>query len=104
MLLLSCKTLIATEYFPYLDGIPIIDSCEILPQYTIILDHPDGKIIEYYCQARKPFSEIQQFYANILPNLGYEKVNNLQYIRTNTIITLDFMPSNAIVSFKSAPR
>tara|TARA_A100001015_G_scaffold253653_1_gene293979 strand:+ start:1105 stop:1479 length:375 start_codon:yes stop_codon:yes gene_type:complete len=98
-----------TENISFVDGIsdlPLFKSMENVNENLVIFDTNEGRIVRTEIVGRVNLSEANDFYSTILPNLGWTKTNENQYIRENEVLSVVFLQekNNILIKFNIAPN
>lgn len=64
----------------FIDDIPVMDSMNIEPELSFSFDSPSGRVIILIATSSDDKELITQFYSQVMPQLGWEVVDN-QYRR-----------------------
>ena len=98
-----------TENISFVDGIsdlPLLKSMQNVNENLVIFDTNEGRIVRTEIVGRVKLSEAYEFYSAILPNLGWIKINENQYIRENEVLSVVFLKekNNILIKFNIAPN
>ena len=79
---------------------------ENVNENLVIFDTNEGRIVRTEIVGRVNLSEANDFYSTILPNLGWTKTNENQYIRENEVLSVVFLQekNNILIKFNIAPN
>jgi len=61
----------ATGYFEALADLPIAPGLAERPDEALVFDKPDGRIVEVVATGVTPMAEVEEFYKQVLPALGW---------------------------------
>jgi hypothetical protein len=61
----------ATGYFEALADLPIAPGLAERPDEALVFDKPDGRIVEVVAFGAAPMAEVEEFYKQVLPALGW---------------------------------
>jgi hypothetical protein len=79
-------------FFTTLNDVPLMAGLTELPDETLIFDKPEGRIVETAAVTDRTgpsAADIEAFYAQTLPHLGWRQVAKGQYLRQNEVLRLD---------------
>lgn len=66
---------VALEYAVGLDDMPLMPGLNPLPGEGVVFDQPDGRFVESLAQGSVAEGAVRDFYAAVLPQLGWEASN-----------------------------
>lgn len=106
-LLFSASTAYAGDaYFEALYDVPIMKGLEEVKEQAMLFDKPGGRIASVVAvsKAVNP-AEIEAFYAESLPQLGWKKTAVNQYVRDEDKLVLELVkrPPVTVVHFTLSP-
>ncbi|MFN3700476.1 MAG: hypothetical protein ACK4VI_03025 [Alphaproteobacteria bacterium] len=68
-----------TAFFSALQDVPVMEGMQELPDYTLVFDKPEGRIIEtlavYNTDSTADSETIRAFYQSALPQFGWHRVS-----------------------------
>ena len=94
------------QYLNILPDIPVMEGLNIVPDSTVTFDKPDGRIAESaYFSETITAEDINAFYNEVLPQLGWVMDDQSRFIREQDQLTFYVFQSNheAIIEFSVAP-
>lgn len=94
-------------FFEALYDVPVMDGLEELKDQAVLFDKPDGKIASVVAASKSLNApQIEAFYAKTLPQMGWRKTNNNQYIRADEQLAMDISVQKTltIVQFTLSPH
>ncbi len=93
-----------SAFFETLYDVPVMDGIVEIPDMALTFDKPNGRIAQAGAQTGKHSNaEIQGFYAQILPQLGWRKVGEGHYTREGESLVISFERAKT-VKFLLKPR
>lgn len=105
-LFLSPCALAADAYFEALYDVPIMAGLEEVKEQAMLFDKPGGRIASVVAVSKTVGSaDIQGFYDQSLPQLGWKKTSQNQYVRGEDLLVLELVrrPPVTIVHFTLSP-
>lgn len=93
-------------FFEALYDVPVMPGLEELKDQAVLFDKPDGRIASVTAaSATLKEQDISAFYAQTLPQLGWKKSSENQYVRGKERLTMDVSrkPPLTVVHFALAP-
>lgn len=92
MTLLALPVLAAeTAFFSEIQDVPVMRGLRELTDQTLVFDKPEGRIVEAVAAIDTPPSpEIERFYKDTLPQLGWQRIADNSYIREDEVLSLVF--------------
>lgn len=82
LLLTACGTQPEqSAYLPGTNDVPAHDELVIIDEFMTIYDKPSGRIVDLRADTAVEFAEIDQFYADTLPQLGWDESSDDCYLR-----------------------
>lgn len=91
-LVASSAFAVDTAYFSALRELPVASGLTEDRQSAVRFDQPEGRIIVLQASGRQTASEIQGFYSNTLPALGWKNLGGNRYARKGEILSLEVKP------------
>jgi hypothetical protein len=68
-----------TAFFSALQDVPVMEGMQELPDYTLVFDKPEGRIVEtlavYDTVSADDSEKIRAFYQSVLPQFGWQRMN-----------------------------
>lgn len=96
----------APVFFEALYDVPVMPGLEEIKDQAMLFDKPDGRIASVMA-ASKTLSagDIDRFYAESLPQLGWKKTGENQYVRGSDrlLMELSKKPPLTVVHFTLSP-
>jgi hypothetical protein len=106
LLLCSPAVHAGDAYFEALYDVPIMKGLEEVKEQALLFDKPGGRIASVVAVSKtvKP-AEIEVFYAESLPQLGWKKTAVNQYVRDEDKLVLELVkrPPATVVHFTLSP-
>lgn len=96
----------ADAYFEALYDVPIMKGLEEVKEQAMLFDKPGGRIASVVAVSKTVDpEEIQTFYAESLPQLGWKKTAENQYVRDEDRLALELVkrPPVTVVHFTLSP-
>ena len=77
------------NFFEALYDVPVMRGLEELKDQAMLFDKPDGRIASVVAVSERLSPEaVGSFYAQVLPELGWQKTSPGQYVRGKDALTL----------------
>ncbi|PZQ46625.1 MAG: hypothetical protein DI551_04770 [Micavibrio aeruginosavorus] len=95
-----------TAFFEALYDVPVMPGLEEVKDQAMLFDKPGGKIASVTAASKSIAAEdILGFYGETLPQLGWKKVGQNQYVRGQDRLVMDLVkkPPLTIVHFTLSP-
>lgn len=93
-------------YFEALYDVPVMKGLEEVKEQAMLFDKPGGRIASVVAVSKtvKP-AEIEAFYAESLPQLGWKKTAVNQYVRDEDKLVLELVkrPPITVIHFTLSP-
>ena len=96
----------APVFFEALYDVPVMPGLEEVKDQAMLFDKPDGRIASVVAASKTlSVADITAFYDASLPQLGWKKVKQNQYVRANDRLVLDLSknPPLTVVHFTLSP-
>ncbi|CAK0780137.1 Carboxypeptidase regulatory-like domain-containing protein [Azospirillaceae bacterium] len=77
----------------YLDGfedLPLMPGMSPMPGESLIFDKPGGRIVQAAAQGRVKEADVQKFYAQTMPQLGWRPVAINRFERDGEFLKIEF--------------
>lgn len=88
---LGAETIQKPVFFAAIQDMPIMQGLRELTDQTVTFDKPQGRIVEAVAQIDSLSEEaVRQYYAQTLPQLGWETLEEQKYVRGNEHLSLTF--------------
>ena len=96
----------ADEFVEGLGDIPNFKNMQNVEDSFILFDKVEGRYLYSEVEGDYDKKEINDFYKNVLPNLGWKKLNNNQFERGNEILDIKYERIDDLtkVLFSIAPK
>lgn len=94
-------------FFEALYDVPIMPGLQELKDQAMLFDKPDGRIASVVAASKTlPKAEVARFYHDSLPQLGWIKTSENQYVRGSDLLYFEVVakPPLTIVHFTLSPR
>ncbi len=102
LILLSTAAIAETHYSTVIPDLPLMAGMTEAADHAVIFDKPAGRIVETAATGTASAVDIQKFYSEVLPPLGWKSVSTNTYIRDGERMTLSI--SDSSVQFKITPE
>ncbi len=96
----------APLFFEALYDVPVMPGLEELKDQAMLFDKPDGRIASVMAASKNlNATEITRFYAESLPQLGWRKTAENQYVRGSDSLKMEVSkkPPLTVVHFTLSP-
>lgn len=103
---LASAALAADHYFEALYDVPVMKGLEEVKGEAVLFDKPDGRIASVMAVSKDIApAAVNAFYAGSLPQLGWQKTAENQYVRGKEQLTLEVSskPPLTVVHFTLSP-
>lgn len=93
-------------FFEALYDVPVMPGLEEVKDQAMLFDKPDGRIASIVAVSEKlSAADISRFYADSLPQLGWKKTSENQYVRAKDQLNMEVVkkPPLTIVHFTLQP-
>lgn len=100
------ETARAPAFFEALYDVPIMPGLEEAKDQAMLFDKPDGRIASVVAASKTlAAADISRFYAESLPQLGWRKTAENQYVRGSDRLVMELVkkPPLTIVHFTLSP-
>ena len=96
----------ADRFVPGIADLPLMNGLEEMEGATLVFSKPQGRIVDTTVAGNVSAKEVQVFYNQTLPHLGWHKLAAGQWKRDNEILRLDVEDRNngILVRFSLAPQ
>ena len=98
-LLFSCAV-IAEDFVYGLDDIPVFKEMKYVENSNILFDKIDGRFVSSEMVGNYSIKDIRKFYMSVLPNLGWEEVDENLFQRDKEYLEIKFQSSDAFSKIK----
>jgi hypothetical protein len=71
-----------------IEDVPLMTGLIEDAEASLIFDKPDGRLIEAYAFGRLGADEVTDFYQTALPELGWQHVDNLAFLREGEMLRI----------------
>ena len=100
------EVLHAPVFFEALYDVPVMPGLEEVKDQAMLFDKPDGRIASVVAASKTlNASDITRFYDESLPQLGWKKMSQNQYVRGKDRLVMDLTktPPLTVVHFTLSP-
>lgn len=97
---------VAPVFFEALYDVPVMPGLEELKDQAMLFDKPDGKIASVVAASRRlSAADVTGFYEATLPQLGWKKTTQNQYVRGDDRLVMEITrtPPLTVVHFTLSP-
>ncbi len=94
-------------FIPGTEDLPLMPGLTILAEEGLVFDNPAGRIVEATAEGSASVSSVQQFYAETLPQLGWDRLDRAEFTRGDERLRLQFEAGprgKIVVRFLIEPR
>ena len=105
--LLAVPAAVAQQaFFAAVSDLPLMPGLAEAADAALVFDNPAGRIVELAATGTVVAAAVRSFYAETLPQLGWEPVGDDRYVREGELLTLmvEAASGGLIVRFSIAPR
>lgn len=78
-------------FFTGVEDLPLMPGLAEVPADTMVFDSPEGRFAEAYAVGRVGRTEVLDFYARTLPQLGWRGAGPVEYRREGEVLTIEFL-------------
>ena len=88
------------------EDLPLMPGLVEVPDARVVFDKPGGRIVEAFAVGRASAAAVREFYAQVLPQLGWRRLSGGGYGREDEVLTLDIGAEGDVVTirFSISPR
>ncbi len=91
----------SSDFFEALYDVPVMKGLQEIPAETMLFDKPDGRIAIVVAATKSlTAQDILTFYGQTLPQMGWSKINQNQYVRDGEQLVLDLEPSASLLAVR----
>lgn len=94
LFLLCAGTALAQEFLPSTEDIPLMSGLYQVEE-NATFDSPSERMSLISAKTHEKPAQVQQFYHQVLTNLGWTVVQNNHYTRGNDTLTLELTPTKS---------
>lgn len=89
-----------------IEELPVITNMENMSESLIFFDTNKGRFVQSKIIGDQNIDQIKDFYDNILPNLGWEKIDKNKFIRKSELMEIKYYKYNkdSIAEFNIKPK
>ena len=89
-----------------IEELPVIKNMQNMPESLIYFDTNKGRFVQSKIVGNQSISQIKDFYENILPNLGWEKIDKNKFSRKSELMEIRYYKYNkdSIAEFNIKPK
>jgi hypothetical protein len=80
----------AGHFVPGFEDLPLMPGLEVLPEAGLVFDKPHGRIVETIVTGAVRRSDVDAFYAETLPQLGWSAFGDRAYRREGEILRIEY--------------
>ncbi len=94
------------RYVPGFEGLPLMAGLEVEPGSAMVFDKPGGRIVEAAANGAVPEARIRSWYAEALPQLGWQRGGEGLSRREGEVLSLAVTAegAGARVAFRLNPQ
>jgi hypothetical protein len=95
-----------TRYFEELPDLPVMAGLSEAQAAGVAFDKPGGRILTLYAYGPAEPAEVQRFYAETLPALGWQRAGEAAWVRAGERLALeiDTLGGETVARFTLAPE
>jgi hypothetical protein len=75
------------------EDLPLAPGLVETPEAGLVFDTPAGRIVEAHAEGAVPASEVEAFYAEALPELGWRRRGPWRFGREDEVLVLEVSPT-----------
>jgi hypothetical protein len=96
----------AADFVPGTEDVPVMPGLNPVADSALVFDKPQGRIVEAQFQGKLKREQIAAFYAETLPQLGWQAAGADSWQREGEILHLEFgrTEGDVTVGFSLSPR
>jgi len=83
-------------YVADIEDLPLMAGLVELSDSSVVFDKPAGRIIETYARGPVARAEVEDFYRDTLPQLGWREVGELSFAREGERLTIEVIEGEVI--------
>jgi hypothetical protein len=94
-----------TAYLSELEDVPLMPGLSEVPDAGVVFDKPSGRIVEVYAHGAVGRAQVESFYREALPQLGWKAEGGL-FLREGETLEIDYLGADGdlAVRFTLQPR
>jgi hypothetical protein len=93
--------IIAQKYVPGIEDLPVYSGFKQIGKNNVIYDSESGRIIDIsYSGNDITVNDVQNYYSETLPQLGWSKNKSSEYIRDGECLKVSIKEDNGVVFLK----
>lgn len=69
--------------------VPLMGGLTEVEGVGVVFDKPDGRIVEAYAVGSVAAAQVERYYSEVLPHLGWQKVDPVRYQRESETLRLN---------------
>jgi hypothetical protein len=85
----SAKAGAAETFLTAAVDVPLMGGLTEVEGVGVVFDKPDGRIVEAYAVGSVAAAQVERYYAEVLPHLGWQKVESARYQRESETLRLN---------------
>ena len=91
----STQALAEDKFLSAIDDLPLMAQLDEIAGGVMVFDSPSGRIVEALTMGKVLKEDVEQFYSDTLPQLGWEKRAPGKYSREDEVLKLEFPQTTA---------
>ncbi len=91
----STQALAEDKFLSAIDDLPLMAQLDEIAGGVMVFDSPSGRIVESLTMGKVLKEDVEQFYSDTLPQLGWEKRAPGKYSREDEVLKLEFPQTTA---------
>ena len=98
--LLIFLSAIAEDFVYGIDDIPVFKNMEYVEDSNVLFDKIDGRFVSSEMVGNYHVNDIKEFYISVLPNLGWEKIDENLFERGSEYLEIRLKSFNSFSKIK----
>lgn len=91
----------SSGFFEALYDVPVMKGLQEVPAETMLFDKPDGRIATVVAASSSlKTQDILQFYGQTLPQMGWKKTKENQYVRDGEQLLMEIVPGHPVLAVR----
>ena len=87
-------------YITEVQDLPLMPGLEEVEGAGVTFDKPSGRIVEAYAQGPVTRAAVVAFYAETLPQLGWERRGEARFMREGESLSLEFLDEGDLLTLR----
>lgn len=90
----------AERFFTGIDDLPVMPGLEQVAGAGMVFDTPAGRIVEVAARGAVSRAQVREFYAGVLPQLGWRRAGGGGYRREGERLMLSFGEADGVLTVR----